>query len=1490
MMALLGVSPSFPTLDANFNGSVQYNAATDTFVADATPLLFKTSFFSFGTQVQAPKSFQLEFKVDDSGNFAGGVAGDDFKITGSLSLDSDSIPDVTGDLLTGEVIAFGYADSGSSTTTDVFDLRLQVTGGALSVPGVLSASGNPRPAYYADRDIGMRITSENSTFDGNFDVDFGGDNKTLLGPIEREVVELAELGNFVWLDVNRNGIQDDGDTGVNGVSVHLYADVDGDGVAEPGGDDGPAIATQVTTTLGTTPGYYLFEDLDPGAYFVVFDSSTLPSGFEFTTEGAVGSTDANDSDADPVTGVAAVTTLGPGESDLTWDAGIVLASDVAIKKYTRVDKAPGPAIDIEKLVKPLVVHSGNICEATGKTTVLTLQYNPSTSVNTAQDPGKATANGSLDASPTDTYIVVGDGGSNVFFAGTVAAGDSFTASSSLAGTKSFMSNTIIEVFDNQSAFQAGAAALQTMQYHTSCSQPIRLGDVIGSVQVVEMAGKEGAVMAPAGFGEDADTTASGPEVMVGSEVMWTYVVTNPDPNDRPIANVVVVDDAGTPNDPADDFYPDYVKGDDGDGLLELGEQWIYTAKGTVELAGQYRNIGKVTGNFVDSGAMVMDDDPAHHFGVTGEVLMCSEVGKPVVLTFDYVGGSNVQTDQDPGKAGTSGVVDSTPHDSFFFVTNSTDLHKVFSGAAANYFSGTVSLQEPFTAKAANADSTKFSSNMMIYMFDNVGSFNAGDAPLQTMQYHTSCSQPINLGDVIGGVKIVGAVGETGSSTVLADQLPPLGPLELQGPTVVLEGDHPFDASNIGVPADLPTGPMAQLGDKVTFTYEITNPGGVPLSNVMVTDNTGVVVEPVLQTNGANVGDMNEDGLLDPSETWYYQAVEIADAVGQQMNIGKVTADPGMVMAENPSHHFVNPLSIEKFTRGKAESSGLVGADVCGDLGLDDFDTLTLRYEGNNVVSNPQEGKAVVVGNLSDPAPMDVYIIGSKDSDGERGQFFAGNVGLGDAFDLTQAYSDTSFGSSTYVLIYDTDPSAGGTLLQTIDFHTSCSKPLRLGDIFGGVTLVGVTDEDGDSARLAEPNPIEHHGEDADTAQEAVPITLGDKVIFTYEVTNHGSTPITLDNVIDDNGTPGDASDDLYWQPPSGVDQAIMAIVDEAGHNVGDINRDGLLDANETWLFEAMDIVRQEGVVGNKGVVTGSVQSDGVPVPLMDMDMSHHVGVLPAIDLCETGEQPTQLNMRYTASDEFNHAQGDKSEINVSHGSLVGVSSVFVRVTDDEDAFATGVEMYFGGTVNHGDVFGIDATLAGRSHLRSKIFVHFLDPTSGDLIRTVEVHASCSAPLVLGNQFAGAQLVGFIGDEGAILGLQPRAMMTGDGNVVAGDVLFTGRKMKFTLTNVGNDEALLESLVFNWAEQNKKLKKIKIDGVEIFRTATGWSSGGLSIGSNDWKTGTVDNRTIAAGQIVLVEFEFEKSVSSDSNDYRLDMYFDIDGDDDDDDDTQTVGVL
>ena len=61
-------------------------------------------------------------------------------------------------------------------------------------------------------------------------------------------------------------------------------------------------------------------------------------------------------------------------------------------------------------------------------------------------------------------------------------------------------------------------------------------------------------------GEDADNP-TGPFILVGDPVEWTYVVTNT--GDVQLSNVVVTDDNGTPGNPGDDFSPDLLdSGDD----------------------------------------------------------------------------------------------------------------------------------------------------------------------------------------------------------------------------------------------------------------------------------------------------------------------------------------------------------------------------------------------------------------------------------------------------------------------------------------------------------------------------------------------------------------------------------------------------------------------------------------------------------------------------------------------------------------------------------------------------------------------------------------------------------------------------------------------------------------------------------------------------------------------------------------------------------------
>jgi len=114
--------------------------------------------------------------------------------------------------------------------------------------------------------------------------------------------ELACIGDYVWYDMNMDGIQDPDENGVQGVVVYLM-DCQGNEL-----DD---METDVD-------GKYMFCELEPGEYNIKF---MLPMDYTFSPQDQ-GADDAVDSDADPVTGMTVCTNLEPGENDMTWDAGI----------------------------------------------------------------------------------------------------------------------------------------------------------------------------------------------------------------------------------------------------------------------------------------------------------------------------------------------------------------------------------------------------------------------------------------------------------------------------------------------------------------------------------------------------------------------------------------------------------------------------------------------------------------------------------------------------------------------------------------------------------------------------------------------------------------------------------------------------------------------------------------------------------------------------------------------------------------------------------------------------------------------------------------------------------------------------------------------------------------------------------------------------------------------------------------------------------------
>jgi protocatechuate 3,4-dioxygenase beta subunit len=150
---------------------------------------------------------------------------------------------------------------------------------------------------------------------GNYTLESGDSDLT----VDAGYYELASIGNFVWEDLDGDGVQDAGEPGVPNVPVTLT------------GTDGQGNDVTLTTTTDGN-GEYLFDDLVPGEYKLTFGAV---AGYEFTASN-IGGDDALDSDANPaMNGMTVFEVLTSGENNLTYDAGIYQPAQLG--NYTWID-------------------------------------------------------------------------------------------------------------------------------------------------------------------------------------------------------------------------------------------------------------------------------------------------------------------------------------------------------------------------------------------------------------------------------------------------------------------------------------------------------------------------------------------------------------------------------------------------------------------------------------------------------------------------------------------------------------------------------------------------------------------------------------------------------------------------------------------------------------------------------------------------------------------------------------------------------------------------------------------------------------------------------------------------------------------------------------------------------------------------------------------------------------------------------------------------
>ncbi len=185
-------------------------------------------------------------------------------------------------------ILLSTTDSKCSTPTG--SITANITGGA--------------PPYTINWSNGANNQTTLNNIDGGlYEVEVVDANGcTVMESASVEYLPCAQIGNYVWHDVDVDGIQSASDEPIEGVVVVLFNGL------------GQELMRDTTDALGE----YLFVDLEEGDYYVEF---VTPDCYYPTIEEGIDDISL-DSDIDAISFTSDIVTLGLNEKNLTLDAGL----------------------------------------------------------------------------------------------------------------------------------------------------------------------------------------------------------------------------------------------------------------------------------------------------------------------------------------------------------------------------------------------------------------------------------------------------------------------------------------------------------------------------------------------------------------------------------------------------------------------------------------------------------------------------------------------------------------------------------------------------------------------------------------------------------------------------------------------------------------------------------------------------------------------------------------------------------------------------------------------------------------------------------------------------------------------------------------------------------------------------------------------------------------------------------------------------------------
>jgi len=194
------------------------------------------------------------------------------------------------------------------------------------------------------------------------------------------------------------------------------------------------------------------------------------------------------------------------------------------------------------------------------------------------------------------------------------------------------------------------------------------------------------------------------------------------------------------------------------GFLAWGNGYVHHGLGANAADGTWRTFTRNLQADLNDGIPNLSINAVHFFKVRAlddyvppppSGPFCEDGRKPMVITMQYTGEGCDAThhSQDPDKVSCWGDPDFASPVRIIV----TDKEQPFHHKAKVLFDGVVALDETFDIDAHNAGADRLNANTYVSIFDLQGGL------LQTIKFHTSCSQPLNIGDQFGSLVLVDGI-------------------------------------------------------------------------------------------------------------------------------------------------------------------------------------------------------------------------------------------------------------------------------------------------------------------------------------------------------------------------------------------------------------------------------------------------------------------------------------------------------------------------------------------------------------------------------------------------------------------------------------------------------------------------------------------------------------------------------------------------------------